>query len=111
MNTFAKRLCAALDATREYPSVLARATSISPARINAFLHERAEATAEEALEIAAFLGCDRTWLLHGAAKHRGVQRLLVRELELASVDAVGGVVTLKPDDYARIYALACMGSE
>jgi hypothetical protein len=106
MKTFADRLNAAADATRETTGEIARSTSIPLKRV-AELRSGAEPREHEAGKLAEFFDCDVLWLLKGHTPRSSP--LLMRELELASVDAVGGVVTLQPDDYRRIYTLACMG--
>lgn len=111
MKTFAERLSAAIEATDEKAVDIARATNIPVKTIADFCSGVLPANANDATSLADCLGCDVNWLLRGEAAIHGSRRLLIKQLELATIDAVDGVVTLKPDDYRRIYALACMGSD
>lgn len=106
MKTFAERLNAAIDATGETQQELARAANLNREWVSKLCGGDATPSRIESRVIAEFLNCDHGWLHDGTPVHNP---LLIRELELASMGTVGGVVTLQPDDYRRIYTLACMG--
>lgn len=106
MNTFAHRLMSVVEATREPVLEIARGSGI-PAKRIVDLFGGDEPREHEATKLAEFFNCDVVWLLQGRLPEG--TKALVHELELASVDAVDGVVTLKPDDFRRIHTLASMG--
>ncbi|MCE9605045.1 MAG: helix-turn-helix domain-containing protein [Planctomycetia bacterium] len=107
MKTFADRLTAAIEATRETHKELARETDLPLALVVEFCNGTSEPSPIRAHRIADVLGCNHNWLLNGFVSE-GRDSTLVRELELASLNAANGVVTLDRDDFRRIYTLACM---
>lgn len=111
MKTFAERLSAAIEATDEKAVDIARATDIPVQTISDYCSGVLPRNCNDGCKIADYLSCDSNWLLRGDEAIHGSRRLLIKLLELATIDAVDGVVTLKPDDYRRIYTLACMGSD